>query len=127
MKTKIAIKQKEIAAVNDFSEIDEVRKLFAEIVREKLPEVELEALKVSCHEDLSLLLAKGMGQLTKNIRRLASSGGDALVTQSTLIHLRAHAMSLSSFFENIAEDVEYLLLEPEWPDIPEEYIAPSQS
>ncbi|MDO7902974.1 hypothetical protein ACE1YR_13125 [Pseudomonas sp. K1(2024)] len=106
--------------MNNFSEIDEVRKLFATIVREKLPEVELEALKVSYHEDLSLLLAKGMDQLTKNIRRLASSGGDALATQSALIHLRAHAMSLCSFFDNIAEDAEYLLLEPEWPDIPEE-------
>lgn len=113
--------------MNDFSEINEVRKLFAEIVQEKLPEVELEALKVSYHEDLSLLLAKGMEQLAKNIRRLASSGGDALATQSALIHLRAHAMSLSGFFDNIAEDAEYLLLEPEWPDIPEDHIAPSQS
>ena len=89
--------------------------------------MELETLKVSYHEDLSLLLEKSMGQLTKNIRRLASSRGGALTTQSALIHLQAHAMSLCSFFDNIAEDAEYLLLEPEWPDVPEDYIAPSQS
>lgn len=28
------------------------------------------------------------------------------------------------FLTIITEDAEYLLLEPEWPDIPEDYIAP---
>lgn len=33
-------------------------------------------------------------------------------------------MSLCSFFDDIAEDAEYLLLEAEWPSIPEDYVAP---
>lgn len=47
--------------MNDFSEIDEVRKLFAAIVREKLPGIELKSLRVSYDEDLYLLLAKKYG------------------------------------------------------------------
>ncbi|HGM5582121.1 TPA: hypothetical protein ACKP22_003831 [Pseudomonas putida] len=107
-----------------FSDIDEVRALFAGIVREKLPGLDLQALRVSYNEDLSLLLAKNMDQLARSISRLASSGGDALASQSALIHIRAHAMSLCSFFDDIAEDAEYLLLEAEWPSIPEDYVAP---
>lgn len=110
--------------MNDFSGVDAVRALFAGIAREKLPELNLKELKVSYDEDLSMLLAKRIAQLTQDISRLASSRGDALATQSALIHIRGHAMSLCGFFDNIAEDAEYLLLEAEWPSIPEDYAAP---
>ncbi|WP_225084879.1 hypothetical protein [Pectobacterium colocasium] len=54
----------------------------------------------------------------------ASAENDELAMQSALLKLRSHAMTLSSFFESIAEDSEMLLKIDSWPAIPEGYQLP---
>ncbi|MEI7367196.1 hypothetical protein PJ912_01575 [Pectobacterium colocasium] len=55
----------------------------------------------------------------------ASTEHDELAMQSALLKLRSHAMTLSSFFEAIAEDSEVLLKMNNWPEIPEGYQLPA--
>ncbi|WP_146022599.1 MULTISPECIES: hypothetical protein [unclassified Pseudomonas] len=110
--------------MNEFSSIDRLRGLFAEIAKDKIECLEADGLRIDHGEDLFLQVAKYGSLLRDSIRRLEESGVDELAVQSALIHVRLHAMSLCSFFDDIAEDAERLLIEAKWPDIPEDYITP---
>ncbi|MCG8294009.1 hypothetical protein [Pseudomonas entomophila] len=111
--------------MNEFSSVDRLRGLFAEIAKDKFEGLEVDGLRIEHGEDLLLELKKYGSLLSDSIRRLEESGVDELAVQSALIHVRIHAMSLCSFFDDIAEDAERLLIEAKWPDIPEDYVTPS--
>jgi len=64
-----------------------------------------------------------IGQMTGKIL-LARDNNDQIAIQAALIHVRVHAISLSTLFNALADDIETLLLSGGWPEIPENYRLP---
>ncbi|MBO1111296.1 hypothetical protein [Bordetella petrii] len=62
-------------------------------------------------------------QLTERLR-VAREDGDEIAMQAALIRIRSHAMSLSTIFDWIVDDIETLLKSGKWPEIPEGYRFP---
>ncbi|MBO9354430.1 hypothetical protein GG851_10520 [Bordetella petrii] len=62
-------------------------------------------------------------QLTERIH-LARESNDEVAMQAALIHIRVHAISLSTIFNSLVDDIETLLRSGEWPEIPEDYRFP---
>lgn len=110
--------------MNEFSSLDDLRGLFVLISKAKLGGFDGEKLSVDYSRDLNEAFNKYAGLLCKAIEMLESGKEDDLVAQSALMVIRTHAMSLSSFFDAIAEDAEFFLRSGGWGGIPENYVLP---
>ncbi|CQJ62516.1 hypothetical protein [Yersinia rohdei] len=110
-----------------YSYLDEMKGNFLEILNKKsaLP-VDTDDLAINYNVSLESSLIKYLALLQSKTELLsqAKRSGDEIAIQSALLRLRSHAMSLSSFFDHIVEDIEVILRTGEWLDIPEDYVIP---
>jgi hypothetical protein len=104
--------------MNEFSFLDDLRKLFEETSKEKLGVFDGDELSVDYSSDLGETLNKYASMLSQAVSMLESGGQDDVVAQSALMMIRTHAISLSSFFDAIADDAEILLKSGKWADMP---------
>jgi hypothetical protein len=84
--------------------------------------IDKDHLSIDYEADLDEQMEKYLRLLREQEKLLsqAKSKGDEPAMLSALLRLRTHAMSLSSFFDAIAEDTEIILRLDTWPEIPEE-------
>ena len=105
--------------MNEFSFLDHLRSLFEETSKRKLGGFDGDELSVDYSSDLGEALNKYAGMLSQAVSMLESAGQDDVVAQSALMMIRTHAISLSSFFDAIADDAELLLRSGRWADMPD--------
>ena len=101
---------------------------FISILEKKNPSVDKDNLSINYRRTLKELFDKHLELLHKQekLLSLAKSEGDEILMQSALLRLRSHAMSLSSFFDAIADDAEFIIRLEGWPEIPEGYKQPDE-
>ncbi|MDU4093332.1 MAG: hypothetical protein E7H57_08680 [Pantoea sp.] len=110
--------------------LDEMKRDFMEILNRKSPlPIDTDNLAINYNGSLETSLVRYLTLLQSETELLvqAKVNDDELAMQSTLLRLRTHAMSLSSFFDAIVEDTEMVLRTGEWVEIPEGYEPPKRS
>ncbi|TCV91092.1 hypothetical protein [Biostraticola tofi] len=114
--------------MNNFLFFDEMKDIFLDLLSHKsdLP-IDIDDLSINYNRSLEELLIKQLTllHLKTKLLALAKNNDDELAMQSALLRLRTHAMSLSSFFDNIVEDTEVILRTGTWPEFPEDYKIPN--
>ncbi|MCE0829019.1 hypothetical protein LVQ78_23845 [Buttiauxella sp. A2-C2_NF] len=108
--------------------LDEMKKNFLYILSQKSStSVDIDDLSINYNDLLDCSLTKYLTLLQSKaeLLALAKKNNDEIAMQSALLKLRAHAMSLSSFFDAIGEDVEKILRTGKWAEIPKDYKVPA--
>ncbi|MBH1930691.1 hypothetical protein [Serratia rubidaea] len=103
--------------------LNDMKDNFIVILKEKASfPVDREQLSIDYEVDLDEQMEKYLRLLREQEKlfSLAKSEGDDISMLSSLLKLRTHAMSLSSFFDAIVEDTEVILRLDKWPELPEE-------
>lgn len=107
--------------------LDEIKEKFPLILSRKLiNSVDIDDMAIDYNASLEDELNKQL-MLLKDKTNLFSEAcecGDEIAVKSFLLEMRTHAMSLSGFFDAIAEDATLLIKADGWPDIPEDYQLP---
>ncbi|MDL0438118.1 hypothetical protein [Stutzerimonas frequens] len=105
--------------MNELLSLDILRTLFEEIAKAKVGGFDSGKLSIDYGCNMDEACAKYAGLLNRSIEALNSGGSDDLVAQRALMMIRTHAISLSSFFDAIADDAEFLIRSGVWTEIPE--------
>ncbi|OLU13289.1 hypothetical protein BVH01_23390 [Pseudomonas sp. PA1(2017)] len=95
--------------MNEFSSLEDLKRLFKEIAKAKMGNFDCRELSIDYECDLNEAFNRYAGLLCQSIKMLDAGGADDSVIQLALMTLRTHAMSLSSFFDAIADDAEFLI------------------
>ncbi|TCV91000.1 hypothetical protein [Biostraticola tofi] len=107
--------------------LDEMKDIFLDILCQKsdLP-VNTDDLADNYNRSLEMLLIKQLTLLQSKTALLAKAknNDDELTMRAAILEMRTHAMSLSSFFDNIAEDTEVILETGTWQEFTEDYKIP---
>ena len=107
--------------------LDEIKEIFPLIFKnKKIQQVDLDDMAIDYQDSIGDRLDRYLSLLKSNTELLsrAKIENDELAMEVALLRIRTHAMSLSSFFDAIAEDATLLIKADGWPDIPENYQLP---
>ncbi len=107
--------------------LDEMKENFLSILHQKSTKsVEIDDMAIDYRHSLEYKLGKQLSLLEDKVNLLseAKKNADEIAMKAILFEIRIHAMSLSSFFDAIAEDATLLIKTDGWPDIPENYQLP---
>lgn len=107
--------------------LDEIKKNFPLILSQKLTgPVDIDDMAVDYNASLESQLIKQLTLLQSKTSLFSEACrcNDEVTMKAFLLEIRTHAMSLSSFFDAIAEDATLLIRIDGWPDIPENYQVP---
>ncbi|WP_131177677.1 hypothetical protein [Phytopseudomonas dryadis] len=105
--------------MSELSSLDDLRRLFKEIAEAKIGDFDNGKLSVDYNCDLNEAFNKYAGLLCNSIKMLDSGKADDLIAQPALMMIRTHAISLSGFFDSIADDAEFFIKSGRWAEIPE--------
>lgn len=112
-----------------YSSLDVIKDEFQDIIKQKSSHsIDPDEYCIDYNSSLENVLNKKLDLLKFQLGLLerAHKSDDELAMQSALLKIRTHAISLSGFFEAIADDTELVLRTGEWPNIPENYTVPEQ-
>ena len=106
------------AEMNDF---ESVKNLIIQTVKEKTGDFDGDSQEADYSLNWKDELSEMLEFVLFNMSKAASAreSGDDVMLQAALLHSRIHLMNLSGFFRDIRDDLEALLLEPDWPEIPD--------
>lgn len=107
--------------------LNEIKDLFPLILKQKSAQlVDTDDMAINYKGSIIDRLDRQLFLLKENTELLsqARKENDELAMQAALLRIRSHSMSLSSFFDAIAEDATLLIKADGWPDIPENYQVP---
>ncbi|KER04456.1 hypothetical protein LGZ99_13680 [Photorhabdus temperata] len=113
--------------MTNYSFLDEMKENFLGILNQKSAHsVDIDDLSVDYNVLLESKLVRHLELLQSKAALLAQAKihNDELAIRAAILEIRIHAMSLSSFFDAIAEDTEVLLRTGKWSEIPEDYKIP---
>ncbi|MQL49185.1 hypothetical protein GEA64_14985 [Photorhabdus khanii] len=113
--------------MTNYSFLDEMKENFLGILNQKSAySVDIDDLSVDYNVLLESKLVRHLELLQSKTVLLAQAKihNDELAIRAAILEIRIHAMSLSSFFDAITEDVEVLLRTGKWSEIPEDYHIP---
>lgn len=105
--------------MSELSSLDDLRGLFEGIAKAKIGNFDNDKLSIDYDCNLNEAFDKYAGLLCHSIKTLDSGKADDLIAQSALMMIRTHAISLSSFFDAIADDAELFIKSGRWAEIPE--------
>jgi len=107
--------------------LNEIKGLFPLILKRKASQsIDTDDMAIDYQDSIVDRLDRQLFLLKENTELLAQAKkeNDELVMEVALLRIRTHSMSLSGFFDAIAEDVTLLIKADGWPDIPENYQVP---
>lgn len=107
--------------------LDEIKNAFPLLLSQKLTRpVDTDDMSVNYNTSLENQLIKQLTFLQSKTNLFSESCrcNDEVTMKACLLEIRTHAMSLSGFFDAIAEDATLLIRADGWPDIPENYQVP---
>lgn len=100
-------------------DLDILRQAFCNAALQKVGEFDRDKFKIDFSGNLSVRLDKYLSRLCEAANKMSAVEGDDLALKTALLMVRAHAMSLSSFFDAIVEDSEFLLRSGTWMEFPD--------
>lgn len=107
--------------------LDEIKELFPLILKQKTTQpIVTDDMAIDYQDSIVDSFGRQLFLLKENTELLAQAkkGNDELAMEVALLRIRTHAMSLSGFFDAIAEDATLLIRTDGWPGIPENYQVP---
>ena len=94
--------------------LDNLRRLFKELAMTRIGEFDDAKLGIDYGKDLSETFGRYVELLCNCINSLDSVKSDDLAAQSALMMIRTHAITLSGFFDAIADDAEFFIKFGDW-------------
>ncbi|MGV3347103.1 hypothetical protein ACGVWS_15760 [Enterobacteriaceae bacterium LUAb1] len=107
--------------------LDEIEKNFPLILNGKSTspaDIDEMAVDYSVPLENQLIRQLSLLESKTNLFLEAYKCNDEVTMKAALLEMRTHSMSLSGFFDAIAEDATLLIKTNGWPDIPENYRVP---
>lgn len=107
--------------------LDEIKEIFPLILKQKkIQKVDIDDMAIDYRDSIGDRLDRYLSLLKINTVLLSQAKieNDELAMEVALLRIRTNAMSLSGFFDAIAEDATLLIKADDWPDIPENYQLP---